>query len=130
MTRFDQVDADVVVTEVWIGSDQKLSMPAFMFRQLYEYLVNPPDWAPSAPVYVQWQPQDKNAKTYNVELLRLVVGSGGDPSQLFDVNEWFPQGTGSAVDPLASLDAAFALEGSGLLDRTVLFQFKIVSEVT
>lgn len=130
VTRFEQVDADVVITEVWIGSTQKFSMPAFLFRQLYEYLLNPPAWTPGSPIYIQYSPQDKNPNTYKVELIRLVVGSGGDPSQLYDVTEFFPAGAGSAVaDPLAGLDAAFANEGSGLLDKTVLFQMKIVAEV-
>lgn len=130
VTRFDQVDADVVITEVWQATNQKFSMPAFLFRQLYEYLLNPPAWTPSAPIFIQYSPQDKNPKTYNVELVRLVVGSGGDPTQLYDVTEFFPAGAGSGVaDPLAGLDAAFENEGSGLLDRTVLFQMKVVSEV-
>ena len=130
VSRFEQVDADILITETWQGSSQKFSMPGFMFRQLYEYLLNPPAWTPSAPVYIQYSPQDKNPNTYDVELIRLVVGSGGDPSQLYDVTEFFPPGAGAAVaDPLAGLDAAFANEGSGLLDRTVLFQMKIVAEV-
>lgn len=132
VTRFDELVADVIITEVWVGTEQKFSMPAFVFRQLYEYLINPPAWAPAAPVYIQYSPQDKNPKTYNVELLRLAVGSAGDPSQLFDVTEFFPvgQGAGQAqADPLESLDEAFANEGSGLLDRTVILQMKVVSEV-
>lgn len=128
-TRFESVLADAIITEVWSGSDQKFSMPGFMFRQLYEYLANPPEWSPSSPVYIQWSPQDKNAKTYNVELVRLFVGAGGDPTQLFDVTEFFPPGQGSGTaDPLAVLDDAFAVEGSGLIDRTVVLQMKIVSE--
>lgn len=130
VVRFDEVDADVLITEIWLATDGKFSMPAFLFRQLYEYLINAPAWDPASPDYIQWSPQDKNAKTYNVELIRMAVGGGGDPTQLFDVTEFFPPGSASAQgDPLASLDLAFANEGSGLLDRTVLFQMKIVSEV-
>lgn len=130
VSRFAEDVPDVIVTEVWLGSDTVFSMPGFQFRQLYEYLRNPPTWDPADPVYIQYSPQDKNAKTWNVELLRLAVGAGGDPSQLFDVTEFFPPGAGSAqADPLAYLDEAFANEGSGLLDRTVVFQMKLVSEV-
>lgn len=129
VVRFSEVVADVLITEVWRGSDGEFSMPAFQFRQLYEYVINPPDWAPASPVYVQWSPQDKNAKTWNVELLRLVVG-GGQPGALFDVTEFFPPGSGAAQgDPLASLDDAFLNEGSGLIDRTVTLVMKLVSEV-
>lgn len=129
VTRFDEELADVIVTEVWTGSDEKFAMPGFQFRQLYEYVINPPAWVPSNPVYVQYSPQDKNAKTFNVELLRLAVGAGGDPTQLYDVTEYFPAGQGGAYDPLAMLDDGFAVEGSGLIDRTVVLQMKIVSEV-
>lgn len=132
VTRFEQVDADVVITELWNGSEAEFSMPGFQFRQLYEYLVNPPAFDPAAPVYIQYSPQDKNAKTYNVELYRLAVGSGSDPTQMYDLTEFFPPGQGAGqaqVGPLASLDEAFANEGSGLLDRPVIFQMKIVNEV-
>lgn len=130
VTRFEGDMTDVIVTEVWLATDNKFSMPGFQFRQLYEYLVNTPAWVPANPIYIQYSPQSKNQKTWNVELLRLVVGSGGDPSQLFDVMEFFPGGVGSAQgDPLAYLDEAFANEGSGLLDRTVVLQMKLVSEV-
>lgn len=125
VTRFEEVMADVLVTELWVGSDQKFSMPAFFFRQLYEYLLNPPTYNPANQAFIQYSPQDKNTKTWNVELIRLAVGAGTDPSQLYDINEFFPRGS-----PLENLDAAFANEGSGLLDRSVMLQMKIVSEVT
>ncbi len=130
VTRFDAVTADAVITEVWTAEGDKLSAPAFLFRQLYEYLKNSPAFSPTAQTYIQWSPQDRNTKTYNVELVRLAVGSGSDPTQLFDVTEFIPAGVGSAWgDPLASLDDAFANEGGGILDRTMTFSFKIVSEV-
>jgi len=130
VTRFDEVVADVIVTEIWMGSDTAFSMPGFQFRQLYEYLINPPAWVPAAPVYIQYSPQDRNTKTWNVELVRMALGTGGDPTQLFDLTEFFPPGVGSGQgDPLAYLDEAFLNEGSGLLDRTVVLQMKLVSEV-
>lgn len=130
VTRFDAVTADVVITEVWIAEGSKMACPVFLFRQLYEYLQNPPAFNAASQTYIQWSPQDRNAKTYNVELVRLQVGSGGDPTQLFDVTEFVPRGAGAAQgDPLAGLDDTFANEGGGLLDRTMTFTFKVVSEV-
>lgn len=130
VTRFDAFTADAVITEVWIAEGTKLSAPAFLFRQLYAYLWNPPDFDPGSQEYIRWYPQDKNTKGYDIELVRLAVGSGGDPTQLYDVTEFIPAGVGSAQgDPLASLDATFANEGGGLLDRTMVQQFKIVAEV-
>ncbi|MCP4869271.1 MAG: hypothetical protein GY898_11195 [Proteobacteria bacterium] len=129
VVRFEEVVADVIITEVWNGGDTEFSMPAFQFRQLYEYLINPPEWVPAAPIYIQWSPQDKNAKTWNVELVRMAVGSG-EATAMFDVTEFFPPGQGAAQgDPLAFLDDAFANEGSGLIDRTVTLVMKLVSEV-
>lgn len=130
VTRFESVTADAVITEVWVAEGTKLAAPVFLFRQLYAYLHNAPAFDPAAQTYITWQPQDKNAKTYNVELVRLAVGTGADPTQLYDVTEFIPKGAGSAQgDPLASLDDTFANEGGGLLDKTMTFQFKIVSEV-
>jgi len=129
VTRFDSVTADAVITEVWLAEGKKMSAPAFMFRQFYEYLKNPPAFSATAQKYIVWTPQDKNMKSYNVELVRLAVGSGG-PGQLYDVTEFIPPGAGSAQgDPLASLDETFASEGGGLLDKTMTLQFKLVSEV-
>lgn len=129
VVRFEELVADVIITEVWYGTDTAFSLPGFQFRQFYEYLINPPAWVPAAPVYIQYSPQDKNPKTWNVELVRMTVG-GGEATAMFDVTEFFPPGQGSAQgDPLAYLDDAFANEGSGLLDRTVTLTMKLVSEV-
>lgn len=130
VTRFESVTADAIITEIWTAEGSKLSAPAFVMRQLYAYIHNTPAFNPAAQEYIRWYPQDKNTKGYDVELLRLAVGTGSNPAQLFDVTEFIPAGAGSAQgDPLASLDATFANEGGGLLDRTMVFQFKIVGEV-
>lgn len=130
VTRFEQTAPDVIVTETWTAEGGNFSVPAFMFRQLYEYIANPPAFDAVAQSYITWQPRDRNPKTYNVEMLSLRVGSGTDPTQLYDVTEFIPRGVGSAYgDPLATLDDTFANEGGGLLDRTMILQMKIVSEV-
>ena len=127
--RFDRTLADVVITEVWTASAEKYAIPAFFARQLYNYLLSPPVFNPVVPVFVQWTPQDKNAKTYNVELLALAIGSGSGGG--FDFTEFIPPGTGATqqAGPLDVVDAAFEVDGSGLVDRPVAFSFKIVSEV-
>lgn len=126
--RFDEVVGDVVVTEIWEAGQGKFAMPGFLFRQLYDLLMNPPTFVPAAPVFIQYEPRDRNPNVYNVELLRLLVGSG-DAGALFDVTEFVPQGAGSAQDPLATIDDAFAQFGGGLIDRTVVLSMKIHSKV-
>ncbi len=104
--------SDVLVTEVWIASATRTRMIASFFRRLYELTINPP--APAEPeVFLVWAPRDLSDKTYNVILAGIRVG-GSD----IDMKELgrFAAGT---VDTVAT----------GVLDRTVELDLKIVSEI-
>lgn len=135
LVRFEDTIDDVIVTEIWTAiQGRRLSMPTFFFRQLYEYLLNEPDYAPAAQTYIQYEPRDRNAHVYNVEMMRVAVGGGAQNNQLFDISDIRQKG--GKYDPnqpnaniMNSSDGLSALE-TGLIDRTVQLQFKIVSLVS
>lgn len=127
VVRFERAIKDVVITEVWEGAEgRRASMPTFLFRQLYEYLRNPPVFDADAQTYITYQPRDLNAKTYNVQLFALRVGSGNDMDQVFDIND-FRLPTGPEVQtPLDGMDVV----PTGLISRSVEMRMRVVSEVT
>lgn len=109
---------DVVVTEVWKGSDRRASMTASFFRLLFEMVINRPATA-DPEEFVQWYPNDRIAPGasvigYNVVLLDLRLGGG---PQKLDFNE-----IGAGV---ATLDVV----ATGVLDRQVELDLLIVSEI-
>jgi hypothetical protein len=130
--RFENAIDDVIVTEIWNGNPgRRLSIPGFFFRALYEYLRNEPPFDAVSQEYVQWEPQDRTTKSWNIRMLSMTVG-GGDPSgeDAFDVLEFRPDGGGgNVIGPIDDLDVAIAA-GGGFLDSTVTLRHKIVSEVT
>lgn len=128
VTRFEMLEGDVVVTEVWPAGGNRASMSAAFFRLLYEYLNNPPDYDPLDPVYIHWEPRDRTDRIYAVELLKLSLGGGGEPD-VYDVKEVRSRGglyEGGSI--LAALDGLESVE-TGLLDAEVKLVMKIVAEV-
>ena len=130
--RFEGALADTIVTEIWVASGPKVSMLTMQARLLYDYWINQPVFSPTTPVFIQYQPRSRNAKTYNVEIVSLSIGGaggGGDTSRQFDLTDVRPPGGladgGDTVEPFQGLDLA----QSGVVDRTVTLQLKIVSEV-
>lgn len=106
---------DVLVTEIWQGNDNRSPMVAAQFRRLYELIINPP--APATPEeYIQWSPCDRTDVVYNVILVDLRVGGGSGSLDVRDVG-LFAAGD---LDEVAT----------GLLDRTVELDLKLISEVT
>lgn len=104
---------DVIVTEVWEGSNSVASMEASLFRKLYELSINPPAIA-DPEVYLRWAPRDRTTTVYNVIIVGLRVG--GQNFKL-DVREW-------GVDQLTGLDSV----PTGILDKTVELDLLLVSE--
>ena len=66
-------DKDVIIEEVWDGGGDRMSMPLSMFRFLYQYYVNRPDYG--AEGYIRWSPRDLTTKRYNIVVLDLLVGA-------------------------------------------------------
>ena len=65
-------DSDVIIEEIWDGGGDRLSMPLSMFRFLYQYYVNRPNYGIEG--YIRWSPRDLTAKRYNIVVLDLLVG--------------------------------------------------------
>lgn len=128
LVRFDRNLEDAVVAEVWPGSDRSAAMPTSFLRLLLEYWLNPPAFDPLSPSYVRWEPRDRNANAYDVELVRITVG-GQDGLDVGDVRE-----PGGRHDPnlAATIEAALDdldEEPTGLVDRPVAMLLRVVAKV-
>lgn len=124
LLRQEQVLEDIVCELTW-GAQQgtRASMPTFLFRQLYEYLINPPTFSATAQTYIEWQPRDKSLLTYNVELYQIRVG-GGSGANVFNVHDYrLP--TTTIANPLDTMDVS----PTGLVDQAVTVSLRTVSEV-
>lgn len=125
VVRFEEQDEDVIVTEVWQGSDSDAAMTTALFRQFYEYLINA-KLIPASGVlgFIQWEPRDRNDRVYNVELLSLEVGGGGRENR-FDVLDLRQPGGGEISNSLDSINPV----PTGLIDREVRLRMRIIDEV-
>lgn len=126
--RFEEVTEDVVVTERWEAAGG-LSMPVFMFRQLYNYLNNPPPFSAAAQTYIIWEPRDETDFTYEVEILGLQVGSG--PGK-FSIKKYQARGgpsdptnPGTQDTPTDSMDVV----PTAILDQPVDLTMRIISRL-
>ncbi len=127
LIRFENELDDIIVTEVWEGAENRqAAMPTFLFRQLYEYLVNPPIFDPIAQTFITWEPRDRATKTYNVQLYQLRVGGGGSEEQVFDIDDRRLPDSVEIKHPLESFDVT----PTGLITRNVEVKLRIVSEAT
>ncbi len=125
--RFENELDDMIVTEIWEGSEGRLAaMPTFMFRQLYEYLINPPVFSSTAQTFITWEPRDKSTKKYNVQLYQLRVGAGSNEEQIFDIDDHRLPDSVEIQHPLESFDVT----PTGLITRNVEVKLRIVSEAT
>ena len=120
--RFDDQLDDVIISEKWTAS-RGATMPTYFFRQLYEYLVNPPVLDPINQTYITWEPRDLNTKSFDIQLFGLSVGSGEGISQ-YTMQEFRLPDSTSIRHPLESLDVS----PTGLLLGDVTVQFRIVRE--
>ncbi len=124
--REERAIDDVTVTEKWEVSGAEASMTSAFARRLYELLNNPP--ALSDPeVFITWQPADRNAFTYNVVMLDMRIGGS---SAKLDWNDLLDRGGlaagGDSKNALDDIDTVT----TGVVDRTVELDLKIVSKVT
>ncbi len=78
-TRFEEVVEDVIVIERWepLGG---LSIPTFVWREFYNYWVNPPAFSQTDQEYIRWYPRDETTSSYDIEIVDLRVG-GGSPGR-------------------------------------------------
>ncbi len=125
VTRFETQTEDVIVTEIWEGSQAEFSMTTALFREFYEYLINAKLIPSTGPDFIQWEPRDRNDKVYNVEILTLTVGGGGGDRERFDVVDFRDVGGDeiqNALDPISPVP-------TGMVDREVELRMRIISEV-
>ncbi len=127
VVRFENELDDIIVTEIWEGAENRqAAMPTFMFRQLYEYLINPPVFSSTAQTFITWEPRDRSTKTYNVQFYQLRVGGGGSEEKTFDIDDRRLADSVEIKHPLETLDVS----PTGLITRNVEVKLRIVSEVT
>lgn len=126
VTRFETTETDVIVTELWEGGPSRAATTTALFRQFYDYLRNSALLGPTD--FITWEPRDRNAFIYQVELLSLTVGSGSE-DQRFDLQDFLdPGGLFQGGDSENALDAANVLQ-TGWIDREMELRMRIVAKV-
>ncbi len=125
LVRTEGVLADVVCVETWGAQPgSRSSMPTWLFRALYEYLINEPAFSATAQTYIEWAPRYRSVTTYNVQLFKIIVGSGSGAA-VFTPHEF--RGVAQTIqNPFETQDVS----PTGFLDQPVQVHLHIVSEVT
>lgn len=124
LVRTEGVLSGVEVVETWGAQPgSRISMPTFFFRQLYEYLINPPAFDATTQTFITWTPRYRSLLTWNVHLFKIIVGSGSGAA-VFTPHEF----TGIA-GPIRSAFEDQDVNPTGFMDQAVSVHFHIVSEV-
>ena len=124
VVRFENLDEDVIVSEIWEADETNQRLTTALFRMFYEYLINAKLVDSTGPDFITWEPRDRTTRIYNVELLSLDVGGGG-PEERFDVVDLRDPGGDeiqTGTDPLN-------LTPTGVVDREMRLRMRIISEV-
>lgn len=124
VVRFENGTEDVIVTEIWSAS-AGASMTTAFFRLLYEYLLNARFIPGGGPSYVQWEPRDRSEETYNVELLSLTAGNGGDEER-FDLADIRGGDVLAAAPDFDNVFTRVSPTPTGLVDVEVRLRMRIV----
>ena len=102
--QFLQDDSDVVVTEIWTGGADKLSMPAAMFRTFYRFWTT----IPEPGKFLTWAPADLTEEVFGVHIVDLQLGT---PDQTYREHR-----------------TVLAERAGAFLSETVTIKYKIVDE--
>lgn len=121
LVTFGEGEDDVIVTEIWEAGRGGASMPTSLFRLIYEYWVNQPDFQQTGQQYIQWEPRDRNERTYQVEIVSLSVGGSG-VLNVRDIRD-----SGGSV--LGNAEFGVAPSNTGWIDEDVTLELRIVAEV-
>ncbi len=70
---FAGFEKDVVVTEIWDGGGDRVSMTLGFFRVLYQFYANIPNFDTEG--HVRWTPKDLTATRYDIVILDLLIGN-------------------------------------------------------
>ena len=123
LVRFEETTADVLVTEIWEPRGGA-SMPTSFFRLLYDYFFNAQFIDSVAGPFIQYEPQDKNAKTFDVDMVDLRVG---DDFEINDILGGDPSATTPDYDNVLSLVSPVP---TGLIDREVRLVLRLIADAT
>ncbi len=128
--RFEEIESDVLVREQWLP-EGGLSMPDFMFRQLYEYYVNVPDFSATNQEYITWEPRDETTSSWKVQIIDLNVG--GNTLGTYNIRKYIAAGGPSdPLDPgplFTPTDGLDVSPGAPILDAPVTLTMRIIEEV-
>lgn len=97
-----QVDEDVVITEIWLGGDRRLSTLAEMFRVFHQYWTTPP--APG--LALGWEPRDRTSDRFHVQIVRVQLG--GLDYEYREVREIATRNEGAYLDRQLTLQFKLA----------------------
>jgi hypothetical protein len=123
LIRNEGLLVDVVCEETWGAQEgSRASMPTFLFRQLYEYLRNPPVFDATQQTFITWAPRYRSLLSYNVHVFQMKVGAGSGAA-VFNVREYRGQ-----VGPIASPFEGMDVSPTGLMDQPVTLSLHVVSE--
>jgi hypothetical protein len=70
LVRQPENDEDVIVTEIWTGGGNKLSILADQYRTFYNFWVT----IPEVGEYIVWEPKDITTDTYQIEIVDVQLG--------------------------------------------------------
>lgn len=130
LVRFEEVTEDVVITEVWEPGGG-LSMPLFLARQLYEYVLNPPAFAAIGQTYITWEPRDETDSTWNVELIEMQVGSGSPGKYNFKkYQSWGGPNDLQTPGPVLTPTDTMDVSPTALIDQAVSVTMRVVSQAS
>ncbi len=126
VVRFERLQKDMVVEELWPGSRQNPSMTTAFFQMFYEYWKNPPALTGNVGEFIVWEPREKTDDTYQVELVGLILGR---EQVAYESTEFrAPGGIYKGGSFMNALDGANATE-TGVLLAPVRLRLKIVAKV-
>lgn len=123
VTFHDAVD-DVIVTEIWNGGGRRASMPTSLLRLFLEYWLNQPGFQLSGQQYITWEPRDRTAHTYSVEIVSISVGGRGT----LNIRDIRDQG-GDVLDNAEALLNPVGIS-AGFVDEEVRLEMRVVAELT
>jgi hypothetical protein len=121
VTFRDGVD-DVIVTEIWSGG--RATMTTSFLRLLLEYWLNQPAFQLSGQQYITWEPRDRTAHTYSIEIVSISVGGRGT----LNIRDIRDQGGEILANAEALLNPAGV--SAGFVDEEVRLEMRIVAELT
>lgn len=87
-----QVDADIIITESWIGGNRELSTLTEMFRVFWAYWTTLPEPGKA----LGWEPRDRTGDRFHIQIVQVQLG--GLDFEYNEVREFVDRSEGSYLD--------------------------------